>query len=143
MSDREPEVHENDEIVEEDQNEKSEELYNPEECLNIEVNNKHKASSLKKIILDQLNLHKKASIILFKKNEGEDKNPEAKEWIEFTIKDLDQQVKNLQGKTIAFRVKIEFTIKVDGRGQSFLANLKVDPKDQLDRTMKKNTHFWK
>lgn len=52
-------------------------------------------------------------------------------------------VKDVQNYTIAFRVKIEFTIKVDGRGQSFLANLKVDPKDQLDRTMKKNTHFWK
>ena len=94
----------------------SEELYNPEDFINIEVNTKHKVSSLKKIILEQLNLYKKASIILFKKNEGEDKNPEAKEWIEFSAKDLDQQVKSLEGKTIAFRVKIEFTIKVDGRG---------------------------
>jgi hypothetical protein len=31
---------------------------------------------------------------------------------------------------------IEFTVKVDGRGQSFQATLKVDPKDELDRTMK-------
>lgn len=90
----------------------SEELYNPNDFINIEVNTKHKVSSLKKIILEQLNLYKKASIILFK-NEGEDKNPE---WIEFSAKDLDQQVKSLEGKTIAFRVKIEFTIKVDGRG---------------------------
>ena len=50
-----------------------------------------------------------------KKNE-EKKNPEDKEWVEFSAKDMEQQVKSLQGKTIAFRVRIEFSIKVDGRG---------------------------
>ena len=70
---------------------------------------------MKKIILEELKLHKKASIILFKKNE-EKKNPEDKEWVEFSAKDMEQQVKSLQGKTIAFRVRIEFSIKVDGRG---------------------------
>ena len=38
---------------------------------------------------------------------------------------------------------MEVRVKVDGRGQSFQANLLVDPKDQLDAIMKKNTHFWK
>ena len=142
VEEREPEVH--DDMEQEGQKEETEEtfeLYDPNDTREIEVNVKHKASSLKKIILEQLGLFKKANVILFKKNE--DKNPEAKQWIEFSQKDLDQQVKNLTGQTIAFRVRIEFTIKVDGRGQSFLATLKVDPKDQLDRTLKKNTHFWK
>lgn len=79
---------------------------------------------------------------MFKENV--EKNPEAKEWIEFSQSDLDQQVKALTGMTIAFRVNMEFNIKVDGRGQSFqVSSLKVDPKDELDRTMRQKTHFWK
>ena len=38
---------------------------------------------------------------------------------------------------------MEVRVKVDGRGQSFQAALLVDPKDQLDAHMKRNTHFWK
>lgn len=34
-------------------------------------------------------------------------------------------------------------MQIDGRGQSYKLPLKVDPKDSLDKYMRKNTHFWK
>jgi hypothetical protein len=144
LSEREPEAHDNYEASDvEDKNEESVELYDPNEIREIEINIKNKASTLKKVILDSIKLNKKANIVLFKEDTTGEKNPEGKNWVEFSQEDLDQNVKSLAGQTIAFRVYMEIRVRVDGRGQSFQSLLQVDPKDQLDVHMKKNTHFWK
>ena len=34
-------------------------------------------------------------------------------------------------------------VEVDGRGQTFKSSVSVDPKDIVDTTMRKQTHFWR
>lgn len=60
-----------------------------------------------------------------------------------TEMDLDQPVKTFMNQTIAFRCYMSISVCVEGRGQSYVQQLQVDPLDQLERTMKAKTHFWK
>jgi len=118
LSDREPENHDNyEESVHEENNEESQELYDSNEIREIEINSKHKASNLKKVILDSISLFKKANIILYKEEPSKESNPEGKRWVEFTEDDLTKRLaKDFAGQTIAFKVYMEIHVKVDGRG---------------------------
>ena len=59
----------------------------------LEVNIRYRASSFKKVILDELTMNKKASICLFKKNPKADSDATLDKWIEFNRQDLEQNVK--------------------------------------------------
>lgn len=52
-------------------------------------------------------------------------------------------MKSLAGKNIAFRVYMDIQVSIDGRGQSYKASLKVDPKEKMDSSLRYRTHFWK
>lgn len=151
----EPEVAAEDEAVEPDErgeedhedyvqsepeeNEQTSELYDPNDIREIEVNSKNKATSLKKIILESIGLYKKASIVLFKQVKEDGKT----EWEPFSEKDYEVQMKVLAGKIVAFRVYMDIQVSIDGRGQSYKATLKVDPKEKMDSCLRFRTHFWK
>ena len=87
-------------------------------------------------------MNKKASICLFKKNSKGDQDGNGDKWIEFSKQDLEQNVKFYKAQTIAFRIWLEIEVSVNGKGQSFKATMNVDPKDNFEQTMIKNTHFW-
>lgn len=52
-------------------------------------------------------------------------------------------IKFFSGQTIAFKAYLDVTVGVDGRGQSYKQTLRVDPKDSMDKYLRKNTHFWR
>lgn len=57
--------------------------------------------------------------------------------------DMEQPVKVFMNQTIAFKAFMNISVCVEGRGQSYNQQMQVDPMDQLERTMKQKTHFWK
>ena len=120
-------------------------IYDPTDKKPIEVNMKNKARSLKKVILDSLDMGKKANIILLKEDNSKnhDKELRSSNWVQFTEKDYDTPVKYLHGVTIAFKVYMEVSVSIDGRGQSYKTQLQVDPKERLEDTLAQRTHFWK
>jgi hypothetical protein len=64
-------------------------------------------------------------------------------WTEITEKEMENSVKNFQDQMIAFKAFMEIFVEVFQRGQSYKARLLVDPKDPLEHTLKKRTHFWR
>jgi len=144
VDDREEENHEQYVESEQDDNEEQLQLYDPNETREIEVNSKNKATSLKKIILESIGLFKKAGIVLYKllKENNPEKGP-IQSWVQFSEQDYDAQVKSFAGTPIAFKVYMDITVAIDGRGQSYKCQLRVDPKEQLESTLKQKTHFWK
>jgi hypothetical protein len=114
------------------------ELYDPNESKSVDVNSKNKATSLKKIILESIGLYKKANIILLKHQDS----PEA-EWIPFESSDYDSSIKSWANKTIAYKVFMEVTVYIEGRGHSYRTSMKVDPKEVFESSLKAKTHFWK
>ena len=106
---------------------------------------KNKATSLKKIILDSIGLYKRAYIILLKHVKKE--NPESGNaelvWVPFDNNDYEQQVKAFSSQTIAFRVSMNITVAIEGRGQSYKTSLTVDPSEKLETSLKAKTHFWR
>uniref|UniRef100_A0A7S3CNL1 Uncharacterized protein n=1 Tax=Strombidium rassoulzadegani TaxID=1082188 RepID=A0A7S3CNL1_9SPIT len=64
-------------------------------------------------------------------------------WVEMTDKELDEPVKNYADKMVAFKAFMQISVEVLNRGQSYKQLLAVDPKDKLDFTLRKKTHFWK
>lgn len=146
VEDRGEEAHEDYEHSQADQNEPVHEPYDQNDVLHLEVNLKSKVKSLKKIILEKVNLVKKAQIILLKQKTDHttmNLNQTVSPWYPISDKDLEQPVKNLQGQTIAFKTFMEIVVQVDGRGQSYKQVLKVDPKDIMETTLKHKTHFWR
>lgn len=115
--------------------------------MEIEVKVSTKVKGLKKMILEKIDLYKKASIIMLKKSEQINKPivqaPLAPVWVEMTDADMEQPVKVFMNQTIAFKAYMSISVCVEGRGQSYHQQLKVDPMDLLERTMKAKTHFWK
>lgn len=93
--DRGEENHEEYEESVRDEHEETIELYDPKQIIELQVNSKNKASSLKKLILETIGLTtKKAQINLYK--QVQNTNPEIGEavsWEQFTDQDYDQQVK--------------------------------------------------
>lgn len=146
---REPEVHEEREPEEAEEKESTHnyEPYDPNDVMEIEVKVSTKVKGLKKMILDKIDLNKKANIILLKKAEIVSKPiesaPMSATWVEMTDADMDQPVKIFMNQCIAFKAYMDITVCVEGRGQSYHQQMKVDPLDQLERTMKSKTHFWK
>lgn len=146
---REPEEHE--EYIPEEGSDKESshnfEPYDPNDVMEIEVKVSTKIKGLKKMILDKIDLYKKANIILLKKSESVNKPiesaPVTPTWVEMTDVDMEQPVKVFMNQTIAFKAFMAISVCVEGRGQSYHQQLKVDPMDQLERTMKSKTHFWK
>lgn len=115
--------------------------------MEIEVKISTKVKGLKKMILDKIDLYKKANIVLMKKSESLSKpiesGPSSSNWVEMTELDMEQPVKVFMNQTIAFKAYMSISVCVEGRGQSYHQQLQVDPLDQLERTMKSKTHFWK
>ena len=80
----------------EDNNESTTELYDPNQHVEIKVNSKNKATTLKKIILESIGLYKKANIDLFKGCPTGNKLPNHQDefvWKPFTEDDYKEQVK--------------------------------------------------
>ena len=115
--------------------------------MEIEVKVSTKVKGLKKMILEKIELYKKANIIMLKKSEQINKPieqaPVAPIWVEMTDADMEQPVKVFMNQTIAFKAYMSISVCVEGRGQSYHQQLQIDPMDQLERTMKSKTHFWK
>ena len=96
---REPEEHE--EYIPEEAEEKESshtfEPYDPNDVMEIEVKVSTKVKGLKKMILDKIDLYKKANIILLKKAEIVSKPiesaPMSATWVEMSEADMDQPVK--------------------------------------------------
>lgn len=120
----------------------------------IEINSKNKVKTLKKYILERIGLNRKADIILMKqvRNPDEQSKKDVKVeqfqgskqcWAELTEKEEEEQCKIFADKQMAFKAFMEINVEVVGRGQSYKSRLLVDPKDALDYTLKKRTHFWK
>lgn len=143
--DRGEECHEDYEESVKDEHEDTIELYDTKKVIELQVNSKNKATSLKKVILEAIGLTtKKAQINLYK--QVQNTNPESGEalsWVEFTDQDYDQQVKAFQNVLIAFRVYMAITVAIEGRGQSYKCNITVDPMEPLETSLKNKTHFWK
>ena len=106
---------------------------------------KNKARTLKKVILDSMEMGKKANIILLKEDNSKNHEKEVKQsnWTFFTEKDYDTPVKYLHGVTIAYKLYMEITVSIDGRGQSYKTQVQIDPKERLEDTLAQRTHFWK
>lgn len=123
VDEREEEYHE--EYVPSDQEQLSDAtpLYDPNEELTLQVNSKNKARTIKKIILESLNLTKKASVILLKKDKNESpegcQDPAEFKWKNFSERDYDLQAKVLHGTTIGFKVYMDINVSIEGRGQSY------------------------
>ena len=149
IEEREPEQHE--EYVPDEEAEKESshnfEPYDPNDVMEIEVKVSTKVKGLKKMILEKIDLHKKANVIMLKKSEMINKPieqaPAAPVWVEMTEADMEQPVKVFMNQTIAFKAYMSISVCVEGRGQSYHQQLQVDPMDLLERTMKSKTHFWK
>ena len=149
IEEREPEQHE--EYVPDEEQEKESshnfEPYDPNDVMEIEVKVSTKVKGLKKMILEKIELYKKANIIMLKKSEQINKPieqaPVAPIWVEMTDADMEQPVKVFMNQTIAFKAYMSISVCVEGRGQSYHQQLQIDPMDQLERTMKSKTHFWK
>jgi hypothetical protein len=118
-------------------------LYDADNTKSVDVNSKNKATSLKKIILESIGLYRKANIILLKLVPSENSTEPATEWVPFDDKDYESPIKNWQGKTVAYRVFMELTVQIDGRGHSYRTTLKVDPKEIFEKSLRSKTHFWK
>ena len=106
-------------------------LYDPNDELTLQVNSKNKARTIKKIILESLNLSKKANVILLKKDKNESpegcQDPAEFKWKNFSERDYDMQAKFLHGTTIGFKVYMEIHVGIEGRGQSYKTQLTIDP----------------
>lgn len=150
------EAHEEYQESDHDPNEESKEPYDPNDVWALEINFKNKVKSLKRQILERIGLNKKADIVLMKEikdNEVESfRRSEVRIervqgsnqiWAELSAKELDMPVKEFADKSIAFKALMSISVEVMGRGQSYKANLNIDPKDSLDQTLKKRTLFWK
>jgi hypothetical protein len=59
----------------------------------LEVNLRNRASSFKKVILEDIKMIKKANIALFKKVNITEKDQSVAKWLEFDKNDLEQNVK--------------------------------------------------
>jgi hypothetical protein len=122
---REPEEHEEyiPEEAEEKESSHSFEPYDPTDVMEIEVKVSTKVKGLKKMILDKIDLYKKANIILLKKAEIVSKPiesaPMSATWVEMTEADMDQPVKIFMNQCIAFKAYMEISVCVEGRGQSY------------------------
>mmetsp|Transcript_27996 Transcript_27996/g.42321 ORF Transcript_27996/g.42321 Transcript_27996/m.42321 type:complete len:691 (-) Transcript_27996:29-2101(-) len=151
MEDRGEENHEEYEGSDVDLSEESKEPYDPNEVWEMSVNNKNKVKSLKKLILEKVDLWKRANIVLLREIKGEVSQHvkvevfagSSQRWTEMTEKEMDQPVKNYQDQTIAFKAYMDIGVEVFQRGQSYKTRLTIDPKDPLDQTLRKRTHFWK
>lgn len=124
IEEREPEEHE--EYVPSQDGEKESEKefqpYDPNDIMEIEVKVSTKVKGLKKLILEKIDLVKKANIIMLKKCEqGIQKQMEntPPQWTEMTESDLEQQVKMFMNQTIAFKAFMNISVLVEGRGQSY------------------------
>jgi len=125
VEERAPEEHE--EYIPEEAEEKESshtfEPYDPNDVMEIEVKVSTKVKGLKKMILDKIDLYKKANIILLKKAEIVSKPiesaPMSATWVEMTEADLDQPVKIFMNQCIAFKAYMDITVCVEGRGQSY------------------------
>jgi len=122
---REPEEHEEyiPEEAEEKESSHSFEPYDPNDVMEIEVKVSTKVKGLKKMILDKIDLYKKANIILLKKAEIVSKPiesaPMSATWVEMSEVDMDQPVKIFMNQCIAFKAYMDITVCVEGRGQSY------------------------
>jgi len=108
-------------------------LYDKNDVNQIEVNVRTKARGLKKLLLEKVELYRKANIIIFKQNPTAAAEQPAdagqinsslavvnsEQWVPFTEEDYEKQIKLFQGQVIAFRAYMDITVMVDGRGQSY------------------------
>ena len=125
VEEREPEEH--DEYVPDEEAEKESshnfEPYDPNDVLEIEVKVSTKVKGLKKMILEKIDLYKKANIILLKKSEQVNKPIESAPltpvWVEMNETDMEQPVKVFMNQTIAFKAFMSISVCVEGRGQSY------------------------
>ena len=152
VEEREPEQHEEYEPSEDGEKESSKDFepYDPNNIMELEVKVSTKVKGLKKMILEKIDLHKKASIILLKKAEPgmvkqieQATEAQAQNWVQMTEAELDMPVKTFVNQTIAFKAYMSISVCVEGRGQSYHQQVQVDPMDKLERTMRQKTHFWK
>ena len=67
--------------------------YKDESSRGYDLNVRNKMSSFKKVLLDYLNLNKRANIALFKKVNINENGQTIEKWVEFGRPDLDQNCK--------------------------------------------------
>lgn len=67
--------------------------YDQDDTRGLQVNMRSRASGIRKVILEQINLFRKANILLFKKNPLTDCSKDPKQWKEFSKNDYDLNVK--------------------------------------------------
>jgi len=63
-------------------------------------------------------------------------------WVPFTEKDSETPVKDFQNVAIAFKIYLDISISVQGRGFGYKENLQVDPKDKFEVTLRARTGTW-
>jgi len=49
----------------------------------------------------------------------------------------------MDNTTFAYRVSMNLSVAIEGRGQSYKSSLTVDPMEKLETCLKSKTHFWK